>query len=110
MNELYLEEVRSKVPFNDAIQHYLRVVSPSRVSKFKVYKAYCPFCEEPKMRVNPVKRIMFCDDCGFGGDILSIIARSENETIRDAAQRLVDKYDIEVEQSSNECRGASRAG
>lgn len=106
-----LNKFRDSIPFNDAVKFYMRVLPNHKVTKHKVYLAYCPWCDEPRMKVNPMKKVMYCDQCDGGGDILTVVAKCEEDTIRQAVERLSDKYDLVMGNCrSNECRGSSSAG
>jgi DNA primase len=111
MCEYHFDFVQQYVPFNDTVKYYLRVVAGQKVTKHKVYSAYCPWCDEPRMRVNPLIKSMFCDECGAGGDVIAVVSKSEDETPIETALRLVDKYDIQLDRCTDyECRGTSSVG
>ena len=106
-----VERFRESIPFNDAVKFYLRVLPSQKVTKHKVYLAFCPWCDDPRMKVNPMKKVMYCAECDGGGDILTVVAKCEEETVSQAMERLADKYDIVMEMHcSNECRGSGSAG
>lgn len=103
---VYLNNVRNKVPFNDAIRFYLHVPLTERITKTKIYRAECPWCDRGTLEVNPLKRVMWCMECKKGGDLLDAVAKSEGETPIEAAFRLGKKYDISMEHG-DECRSSS---
>ncbi len=107
--EVYLEQIRKIVPFNDAVRFYLHVPLTERLTKTRVYRAECPWCGNGTLEVNPLKKVMWCRDCKRGGDLLLAVAKSEDETLIEAAFRLVKKYSIDLEHC-NECRSPSSSG
>jgi hypothetical protein len=47
-------------------------------------QVWCPFCEDrgskdPAATANPIKGLMFCYQCGFGGSIIDIALKAINQ-------------------------------
>jgi DNA primase len=106
----YIDIVKASVPFNEAVRYYLHVPLIETQTKNKLYRATCPWCDKGTLQVNPMKKMMWCNDCDKGGDLITIVAESEGISPISAVVRLIDKYDIDVELCKNECRSSSRAG
>ncbi len=59
----------------------------------KYYKGTCPFCNNGKFTVIAEKKIFYCFGCFKGGDSLVFFANMWNDTMVNAAQRLLDIAD-----------------
>ncbi len=103
---VYLNNIRKMVPFNEAVRFYLHVPLTERLTKTKVYRAECPWCNAGTLEVSPLNKVMWCMDCKKGGDLLEAVAKSEGETPIESAFRLGKKYDICMEHG-DECRSSS---
>lgn len=62
------------------------------------WKANCPFHHEKtaSFTVSPHKEIFYCFGCHTSGDLISFIAKIENCSQLEAAQHLIETYQIEV--------------
>ena len=62
------------------------------------WKATCPFHHEKtaSFTVSPHKEIFYCFGCNKGGDLIAFIASAENCTQLEAAQHLVERYNLDV--------------
>lgn len=103
------DTIKASVPFNEAVRFYLRVPLSERITKTKIFRAECPWCNRGTLEVNPLKKVMWCMECKKGGDLIAAVAEAEGIYPISAALRLIDKYDVEVELCKHECRSTSRA-
>lgn len=62
------------------------------------WKSPCPFHQEktPSFTVSPEKEIFYCFGCNESGDVISFIAKIEKMSQYEAAQYLIEKYNINV--------------
>ncbi|MBV8660754.1 MAG: DNA primase [Candidatus Dependentiae bacterium] len=62
------------------------------------WKSPCPFHQEktPSFTVSPDKDIFYCFGCHESGDVISFIAKIEKMSQFEAAQYLVEKYNLQV--------------
>jgi len=62
------------------------------------WKAPCPFHQEksPSFTVSPDKDIFYCFGCHESGDVISFIEKIEKITPIQAAQHLIEKYNLQV--------------
>lgn len=62
------------------------------------WKSPCPFHQEktPSFTVSPDKEIFYCFGCHETGDVISFIAKIEKMSQFEAAQYLVEKYNLQV--------------
>jgi DNA primase catalytic core len=72
----------------------VRVVESYGVALKKAGKDHvglCPFHEEktPSFRVSPAKGLFHCMGCGAAGNVIQFVARKENLSDREAAQKLL---------------------
>lgn len=85
--------IKQKVAILDVISEY------ATLKKAGLYwKGCCPFHHErtPSFTVSPHKEIFYCFGCHAGGDVISFIAKAEHCSALEAAQHLVERYNIEV--------------
>jgi len=85
--------VKSQLSILDVIGEY------TKLKKAGTYwKAHCPFHHEKtaSFTVSPHREIFYCFGCHMGGDLISFIAKVENCTQLEAAQHLVERYQLEV--------------
>ncbi len=52
----------------------------------------------PSFSVSPHKEIFYCFGCHVGGDVISFIAKAEHCSPIEAAQHLIDRYQLAVPQ------------
>ncbi|MBA2306554.1 DNA primase [Candidatus Dependentiae bacterium] len=102
--------IKQRIPILDVIGEY------ATLKKAGLYwKGCCPlhFEKTPSFSVSPHKEIFYCFGCHAGGDVISFITKIEHCTPLEAAQHLVERYQIalpvEVEwhkgQDSHEAKG-----
>lgn len=62
------------------------------------WKSPCPFHQEktPSFTVSPDKEIFYCFGCNESGDVISFIAKIEKMSQYEAAQYLIEKYNLNV--------------
>lgn len=81
----------------------LAVVSEyAHLKKAGIYwKGQCPFHSErtASFTVSPHKEIFYCFGCQAGGDVITFITKVERCTPLEAAQHLIDRYQISVPES-----------
>lgn len=106
----FLEQVKDAIPFNEAIRYYLRVPITEKVTRSRLYKAECPWCDLGPMLINPVKKVGWCPDCGNGGDVFTILCAAEKFSLFELLPCVIDRYDIKGESCKDECRSTGGAG
>lgn len=83
--------IKQRLPILDVIGEY------ATLKKAGLYwKGCCPFHYEktPSFSVSPHKEIFYCFGCHAGGDVISFITKIEHCTPLEAAQHLVERYNI----------------
>ena len=83
--------IKSNVSILDLIQEY------ATLKKAGLYwKGRCPFHHEKtaSFTVSPHREIFYCFGCHAGGDVISFIAKIENCSQKEAAQHLVERYQL----------------
>lgn len=62
------------------------------------WKSPCPFHQEktPSFTVSPDKEIFYCFGCNESGDVISFVAKIEKMSQYEAAQYLIEKYNINI--------------
>jgi len=62
------------------------------------WKSPCPFHQEktPSFTVSPDKEIFYCFGCNESGDVISFVAKIEKMSPYEAAQYLIEKYNLNV--------------
>lgn len=65
------------------------------------WKSPCPFHQEktPSFTVSPDKEIFYCFGCHESGDVIAFVAKIEKMSQIQAAQYLIEKYNLDVPQS-----------
>lgn len=65
------------------------------------WKSPCPFHQEktPSFTVSPDKDIFYCFGCHESGDVISFVAKIEKMSPFEAAQYLIEKYNLQVPDS-----------
>lgn len=65
------------------------------------YKGLCPFHNEktPSFTVSPHKNIFYCFGCHETGDVINFIEKIENVSAFQAAQHLIEQYNLDVPES-----------
>jgi len=106
----FLEEVKSAIPFNEAIRFYLNVPATEKISGSKHYTAECPWCYMGPLHINPVKKVGWCLDCGNGGDVFSMVCAAEKFSLLELMPHIMARYDIKGESCKDECRSTGGAG
>ena len=63
-------------------------------------KALCPFHHEktPSFSIDPKNGIFTCFGCGETGDVISFVSKIENIEPLEAARKLADMYNIDIEE------------
>lgn len=85
--------IKQRLPILDVIGEY------ATLKKAGLYwKGCCPFHFEktPSFSVSPHKEIFYCFGCHVGGDVISFVTKIEHCTPLEAAQHLVERYNIPV--------------
>ncbi len=62
------------------------------------WKSPCPFHQEktPSFTVSPDKEIFYCFGCHESGDVISFVAKIEKMSPFEAAQYLIEKYNLQI--------------
>lgn len=89
-----VEEIRSKIPIEDLVSHYVELKPSGRT-----LKARCPFHSEktPSFHVFPDKGTWRCfGACSIGGDIFSFIEKLQGVDFKEALRILADQAGLEL--------------
>lgn len=89
--------IKSNIRILDVINEYTTL----KKSGGLYWKAPCPFHQEktPSFTVSPDKDIFYCFGCHESGDVISFIAKIEKMSQFEAAQYLIDKYNLQIPES-----------
>ena len=92
-----LNEIRQAVDIVDVISDYVQLKKQGRN-----YFGLCPFHGEntPSFSVSPDKQIFHCFGCGAGGNVFTFLMELENISFQEAAVRLAEKTNIELQIST----------
>ncbi len=85
--------IKGRVSIVDVVSEY------ATLKKAGLYlKGVCPFHHEktPSFTVSPHKEIFYCFGCHSGGDVIAFIAKAEQCTQLEAAQHLVERYQLSL--------------
>ena len=87
------EKVKDQVKITDVVERYGLHLNSSM-------KALCPFHHEktPSFSVDPKNGIFTCFGCGETGDVISFVSKIENIEPLEAARKLADMYNIDIEE------------
>lgn len=93
------KELKANVTMLQVLEHY-QLLSQMQRSK-EGYQGKCPFCENPSKRslkINTEKNIFKCfaPGCGAKGNLLDFVARMENTSVRGAALKLTDWFQLKA--------------
>ncbi|MDZ4153365.1 CHC2 zinc finger domain-containing protein, partial [Methylicorpusculum sp.] len=83
--------IKTNVSILDLIQEY------ATLKKAGLYwKGRCPFHHEKtaSFTVSPHREIFYCFGCHAGGDVISFVAKIENCSQKEAAQHLIERYQL----------------
>lgn len=85
--------IKSHVSILDVIKEYATLKKAG-----SYWKGSCPFHSEKtaSFTVSPHKDIFYCFGCHSGGDVISFMAKVENCSPIEAAQHLIERYQITV--------------
>ena len=74
------------------------------------WKSPCPFHQEktPSFTVSPDKEIFYCFGCNESGDVISFVAKIEKMSPYEAAQYLIEKYNLNVPEQIKSSFSASQ--
>jgi DNA primase len=86
--------IKSSVRILDVVNEYTTL----KKSGGLYWKSPCPFHQEktPSFTVSPDKEIFYCFGCNESGDVISFIAKIEKMSQYEAAQYLIEKYNLNV--------------
>lgn len=92
-----LNEIRQAVDIVDVISDYVQLKKQGRN-----YFGLCPFHGEntPSFSVSSDKQIFHCFGCGAGGNVFTFLMELENISFQEAAVKLAEKTNIELQISS----------
>lgn len=103
-----MEEIRSRNPIADVIAEFVPVEKDhGHVS------ASCPFCEarnekEKTLLISTEKNTYQCYECGASGDVFSFVMECKNVSLREAAEILADRINMELLESIPSKAGRQR--
>jgi DNA primase len=86
--------IKRSVHILDVVNEYTTLKKSSGL----YWKSPCPFHQEktPSFTVSPDKDIFYCFGCHESGDVISFIAKIEKLSPFEAAQYLIEKYNLQV--------------
>lgn len=89
-----INEIRQAVDIVDLVSDYVQLKKQGRN-----YFGLCPFHGEnsPSFSVSPDKQIFHCFGCGAGGNVFSFLMDLESLSFQEAAVKLAEKANIELE-------------
>ena len=89
--------IKNSVRILDVINEYTTL----KKSGGLYWKSPCPFHQEktPSFTVSPDKEIFYCFGCHETGDVITFIAKIEKMSPFEAAQYLIEKYNLQVPDS-----------
>lgn len=93
-----INEIRQAVDIVDLISDYVQLKKQGRN-----YFGLCPIHGEntPSFSVSPDKQIFHCFGCGAGGNVFSFLMELESLSFQEAAIKLAEKANIELEISTS---------
>lgn len=85
--------IKTRLSILDVIGQYTKLKKAGTY-----FKGHCPFHHEKtaSFTVSPDKEIFYCFGCHISGDVISFIAKIENCSQIEAAQQLIERYNIVV--------------
>lgn len=88
--------LKAQLPIVDVISQFVNIKPAGNY-----WKGPCPFHAEKdaSFTVSPDKQIFYCFGCHASGDVISFIAKVENLTQIEAAQHLVERFNVQVPQN-----------
>ncbi|CAH2715429.1 DNA primase [Neobacillus rhizosphaerae] len=89
-----IDQIRQTVDIVEIISDYVQLKKQGRN-----YFGLCPFHGEstPSFSVSPDKQIFHCFGCGAGGNVFSFLMELEGITFQEAAIKLAEKVNIDLE-------------
>jgi len=83
--------IKQQVSILDVVQEYVSLKQSG-----SYWKGYSPFRSEriPSFTVSPEKGIFYCFSTNIGGDVIHFISQMENCSQYEAAQHLMDRYQL----------------
>lgn len=87
--------IKDHLPILDVISEFVQVKPAGHY-----WKGSCPFHAEKdaSFTVSPDKQIFYCFGCHASGDVIGFMSKIENMTQREAAQHLIERYNVNVPQ------------
>jgi len=88
--------VKNKVSILDVVLDYSSLKQAGNY-----WKGMCPFHNETdaSFTVSPDRQIFYCFGCNEGGDVVTFISKVENLSMIEAAQHLIEKYNIKLDKT-----------
>jgi DNA primase len=88
-----LQAVRDQADIVEIVSGYMKLRKAGRV-----FKGLCCFHQEktPSFTVDPTKGLYYCHGCGKGGDIFRFLQETDGLTFSEAAQRVADRFGINL--------------
>src|SRR6476620_4569614 len=93
-----INQIRQSVDIVELISEYVQLKKQGRN-----YFGLCPFHGEntPSFSVSPDKQIFHCFGCGAGGNVFTFLMDLEGISFQEAAVRLAEKTNIDLQVSSS---------
>lgn len=88
--------IKSKISILDVVSEYVTLKQAGRY-----WKGSSPFKNErtASFTVSPHKEIYYCFSTGQGGDVINFVSKMENCSQIEAAQHLIERYNLELPQT-----------
>lgn len=94
MNEI--EEIKERIDLVELAKQYMTLRNAGRN-----WQALCPFHQEksPSLMISPDKQIWHCFGCGEGGDIFTLVQKSEGVDFYEALKILAERAGVELKKT-----------
>ena len=96
-------EIKAKVSITDVLEHY-DILGRFRQKTSSIFIGFCPLCRAINARhfkVEPYKNRWYCFKCKEGGDILNLVSKIENVSIREAGLLIYKWFKLEEREKQN---------
>ena len=91
------ETIKQKISIVEVVSTYVTLKKAGTY-----WKGRCPFHKEntPSFTVSPSRHIFYCFGCQASGDTVGFVAQMEHYSQFEAAQELIKRYQLPIEQNS----------
>ena len=97
LDEITIEEIKSKANIVDVISRYINVIK-----KGNNYVAVCPFHSDtnPSMNISVDKQIYKCFSCGAGGNVFTFVSEYEKVGFIEAVKKVASYINNKISEYS----------